>query len=361
MPDNLALLTNAANELLTLRRNLPDLEIAMEHRLRQFFPTLAEDVCTDLLFINEQAPPEPGQTPFITSKTLSMLIDQCYLEQKVPAFVQGQTKVYHYAHTVEEQDQASEITVDLLEKFLAYTTFSLELCLRDALTDFWQKPQREFNSLTPKAWLSRYVTNLIRTEAAVRHADKTLDAAALNAVNQVFASPTQPPTPGTFGFYTLTLNGNTQLAALPLYGHFVITTKNLPVDSTDSSLLRVVQDDAPRTVVLFTPTQGLESFASLSALSQELNARLTDNYQRDTLLESVLVQDRVRALAHHHVDLSPVADASAQTFYADQLIHKQKLDMRHAWPVAVANGQDKTRPLRICPNTWSNHWTQALC
>lgn len=342
MPDNLALLTNAANELLTLRRNLPDLEIAMEHRLRQFFPTLAEDVCTDLLFINEQAPPEPGQTPFITSKTLSMLIDQCYLEQKIPAFVQGQTKVYHYAHTVEEQDQASEITVDLLEKFLAYTTFSLELCLRDALTDFWQKPQREFNSLTPKAWLSRYVTNLIRTEAAVRHADKTLDEAALNAVNQVFASPTQPPTPGTFGFYTLTLNGNTQLAALPLYGHFVITTKNLPVDSTDSSLLRVVQDDAPRTVVLFTPTQGLESFASLSALSQELNARLTDNYQRDTLLESVLVQDRVRALAHHHVDLSPVADASAQTFYADQLIHKQKLDMRHAWPVAVANGQDKT-------------------
>ena len=342
MPDNLALLTNAAKELLTLRNNLPDLEIAMEHRLRQFFPTLAEDVCTDLLFINEQAPPEPGQTPFITSKTLSMLIDQCYLEQKVPTFVQGKTKVYHYAHTLAEQDQAREITVDLLEKFLADTTFSLEICLRDALIEFWQKPQSEFNSLTPKAWLSHYVRNMIRAEAAVRHDDKTLDTAALNAVNQVFPPTQEPSAQATFGFYTLTLNGNNPLAALPLHGIFVITTKNLPTESTDSLTLRVVQDDSPRTVVLFTPTQGLESFASLSALTQELSARLTDTYQRDSLFESVLEQDRVRALAHHHVDLSPVEEASAQTFYADQLIDKQKHDMRHAWSVAVARQEDKS-------------------
>ncbi|WP_321837267.1 membrane-targeted effector domain-containing toxin [Pseudomonas kulmbachensis] len=342
MPDNLALLTQADKELSTLRQSLPDLEIAMEKSLRRYCPSLAQDACTNWFFINQAGPSEPGQPPVIISKSISMLIDQCYLDQQVPTLDQHTTKVYNYAHTLDEQDRATEITAEQLTRFLAFVTYDLEQCVQDGLDDFWQTPRQEIKSLTPKDWLSGYVFDLIRAEATVRHADKTFDSASLDAVYQIFHSPSRPPARADFAFYSLWLNGQPAQSAVPLHGVFVITTKNLPTVVTHDSQVRVVQDETPRTVVLFTPSQGLETFTTLTALTQELGERLKDVYQREALLNCVLAQDRDRALAHQHVDYRPVRDKPPQTFYVEQLIHKQKRDMRHAWSMARTRKENVT-------------------
>lgn len=342
MPDNLRLLTHAEKQLFTLRQSLPDLELSMEHRLRRFFPTLAEDVCTDFLFINEESAPEPGQSPFITSTTLSALIDQCYLDREVPTFSQNTLKVYHYAHTLDEQDEVTAITVDQLEHFLTETTFYLEQCMREALVDFWQQPQAKFDSLAPKHWLSAYLSKQIRAEAAVRHEDKTLGTDALYLVNQVFNPDAQPGAHDAFGFYTLTLNGHPTQNAVLLHGFFIVTAKNLPTVVTEQLKTHVVQDHTPRTIVLFTPHHGLETFTSLSALSTELSERLKDTFQRETLFDSVLAEERSRTLEHTHVEYSPVRDEDAQTFFVKQLIDKQQRDMRHAWSRARLLKEDIT-------------------
>lgn len=89
MPTPLENLTNAARELLLLRNALPNLDLSLDHRLRMFFPHLPADTCTDFLFLNAQAVPEPGQLPTIVSQSVTALIDQCYQTAKVPTFVQG--------------------------------------------------------------------------------------------------------------------------------------------------------------------------------------------------------------------------------------------------------------------------------
>lgn len=342
MPDNLALLTQAAKELLTLRESFPDLEITIENSLRRYFPELAQDVCTDYLFINELTTSEPGQSPVITSKTLSTFIDQCYLEQKVPPLNELPTTLYTYAHTLDEQDRAPGITAEKLTQFLVFVTYQLEQCVQDGMDYFWQTPRKEIQSQTPKDWFSHYVFDLIRAEAAVRYTDKTLNKDSFDAVYQLFHRPSEPPLQNTLGLYTVALSGHPVKNSIHLHGMFVITSKNLPTITTPPSEVSVEQDNPPRTVVLFTPRHGLESFATLTALSQELSERLKDPYQRETLLECALHQDRARALAHTHVDYRPVQDQTPQTIFVQQLIDKQKHDIRHAWQLARTRKESGT-------------------
>lgn len=341
--ENLDILKNAASQLRSLIQACPNLDLSLDHRLRVFFPRLPEDACTDFLFISQEAPAEPGQSPTITSQQLTALIDECYLTGQVPTFVQGATRVYNYAYTLDDEDLAEGITAPELEKYLEFVTRTPELCVRDALKDFWQVPHQDLNGQTPSHWLSQFTHNLILTEARVRHADITFSPTGMELIEQVFGtgtSPMPPSTPSAYGVYTVTLNGHPEQAATALHGVFVITTKHLPRASTAPHDNHIVQDVTPRPVVLYTPNNGLETYDSLTALSQELSARLKDPYQRERLLDCVLAQERVRAMTHEHVDYTPVADTDVATFYSAQLIDKQQRDMRHAWSVARSLKQD---------------------
>lgn len=343
MSTYLNLFKGAENELQNLFDALPNLETSLDHRLRVFFPKLPEDICTDFLFINYESAPEAGQLPGLVSQTLSALIDECYLNQRVPTFTQGSEGIYHYSDTLDAQDRVRDVTLPQLEKYLEFTTFSLELCVRDALRDFWNTPSALFNARTPKAWLSQFALNLILSEANVRRADRTLGVEALTAIHDALpAAGTAAAMTGKYGFYALALNGQGSTHSVALYGAFVITSKDLPKVSDAPGDSRVVQDATARTVVLYTPSIGLEAFDSLSTFNQEMCERLKDEYQRETLLDFVLAHDRSLALTLDQMALSPVVAEDFATFFSEQVIEKQQRDMRHVWELARSDQTDNT-------------------
>ena len=338
-------LNAAESQLRSLINALPNLDTSLDHRLRMFFAQLPEDICTDFLYISEEAKPEPGQSPTIVSQKLTALIDQCFLTDQIPTFVQGATRVYNYAYTLEDEDLAAAISAPELEKYLEFATRSPERCVRDALSDFWKTPHQDFNALTPKEWLSRFAVNLILCEARLRHADGTFSANGLELVEHVFATPVAPDPPlqpGSYGCYTMVLNGHPVQRPTFLHGAFVITTKHLPTVSAELHDELIIKDATPRPVVLYTPNVGLETFDSITSLSQELGARIKDPYQRELLFDCLLTEDRVRALVHEHVDYSPVEDERVATFFSTQLIEKQQRDLRHAWSIARTHKYDTT-------------------
>ena len=343
MPTPLENLTNAAHELLLLRNALPNLDLSLDHRLRMFFPHLPADTCTDFLFLNAQAVPEPGQLPTIVSQSVTALIDQCYQTAKVPTFVQGSSRIYTDAYTLDDQDLASGITIPELEKYLEFVVRSPELCVRDALNDFWRTPHDDLNALTPKDWLAQLAQKLIRAEATVRHTDTTLSPNAMEAINQLLPDTnlqSAQQSPSAYGFYTLAFTGPAPQKASILHGAFVIARKNLPLGSADPRDIRAVQDASPHTVVFYLPNSGLQEFDSITALTHELSARLKDPYQREALLDCVLAEQRGPAMAHKGVSYHPVEDHDVPTFYCNQLIHKQEHDLRHAWSVVRALKQN---------------------
>ena len=337
MPTPLENLKNAEHELLLLRNAWPNLDVSLDHRLRVFFPQLPADICTDFLFLNAQTAPQPGQAPTIVSQSVTSLIDQCYQTGKIPTFVQGSTRIYTDAYTLDDQDLATDITVPELEKYLEFVIRSPELCVRDALSAFWQTPHEDFNALTPKDWLAQLAQKLIRAEATVRHTDTTLSPNAMEAINQLLPDTnlqSAQQSPSAYGFYTLAFTGPAPQNPSPLHGAFVITRRNLPLGSAAPRDIRAVQDASPHTVVLYLPNSGLQEFDSIAALTRELSAGLKDPFQREALLDCVLAEQRVQTMTHENVSYHPVADNEVPTFYCNQLIHKQEHDLRHAWSIA---------------------------
>ena len=257
--ENLEILKSAEQELLSLTDTFPNLDLSLDHRLRVFFPQLPADACTDFLFINQASESGPGQPPVIASQQLTALIDECFLTGQIPTFVQGATRVYNYAYTLDDEDVAIGISTPELEKYLEFVVRSPELCVRDALSDYWQTPHTALKDVTPQHWISRYALNLILAEARVRHADTTFSPMGLELVNHVFpaiSSPAQPRPAEIYGFYTVALAGHPVQGSTALYGAFVITTKNLPKAFNEPHDHRIIKDATPRPVVLFTANNG---------------------------------------------------------------------------------------------------------
>ena len=348
MSEHLEHFKKMPRELLRFNNAVPGLARSLDHRLRRFFPRLARDATLDRLYLNYEAPAQPGQLPMIASRPLMSLVEQCYLSRTIPTFVQNAEQIYNHPYTLDEQHLTAGISAPGFEKFLELTTNNLELCVKDALRDFWQTPNSDLDWLTPKIWLSQYTLNLILSEATVRHGERTLPPSTLDAIHQVFPSTgplaSRPPL-SAFAFYRLALGDHSLRAAVALHGVFVVTHINLPHASSDTHDGPVVQDDTPRTVVLYTPNNGLESFTSLTALSEEIRARLKDEIQREAILDCTLVKDRERAITLEHVHYHLIAQAEVPAFYVEQLIEKQKHDLQHAWALAGTQKEDTTLEL----------------
>ena len=345
MPEYLEHFKSLPHELQRLTKAFPRLDQALNHRLRLLFPRLSRDAALDQLYLNYEEPAQPGQLPVIASRTLGALVEQCYLTRAVPTFFQNTARIYNHPHTLDDQHLTRGITAPEFEQLLDFTTHSLELCVKDALSYFWQTPNNNLDGLTPKAWLTQYTRDLILSEATVRHGENTLAPNPMEAIKQVFPvigpRSAQPPR-SAFSFYEVSLDGHPLQGGIRLHGVFVITHNNVPRASSDAHDNRIVQDETPRTVVLYTPSNGLEAFTSLKALSEEMSARLRDEVQRETILDYVLAAERTRALTHGHVDFGSIEEDDVPTFYNDQLIEKQKHDLQHAWALARTRKQDAT-------------------
>lgn len=147
--------------------------------------------------------------------------------------MQGAARIYNYAYTPTTGTWPPVFRRRRWKSTWSLSCVSLEMCVRDALSDFWQTPHQGLNGQPPKTWLSQFARSLIRNEASVRHADTSLSATAMEVINQAMPDPdtvVTSPLPSPYSFYTLALNGHVSQPAVALYGAFVITTANLLPD-----------------------------------------------------------------------------------------------------------------------------------
>ena len=334
-------LKSVEHKLQTLLRHVPTLAAAFNHRLCSTFPHLPKDSSTDELHINHEAAAEPGQSSVLVSRSISSYIEESFLTQGPPVFVQGATHVYSQPYSLSEQHRAVGLAPVDLESYLDYVIGNYDLCVRDAWAEFWQTPHATFDSMTPKQWLTQCLQHLLLDEANVRLGDQTLSSAAANAVIQCFSTRVSQPTPESPpGVYELFLKAERPMPDIKLTGVFVMT-----VTPTDDE-----EQPTSGQVVFYTTTSGLEAFDSLDLLKQELNARLKDPYQRIQLLNHVLAQEHANTSDLVEVEVGALPQ-DAQSFLAQQLIDKQKKDMLHACATARRNkavDQETLAPEYLC-------------
>lgn len=333
MTTPLAQLKQAERQLAVLIQSLPDLNLSLDHQLRTSFPELPANSCTNDLYITQSDTPEPGQTSKLISYSLSALIEHSYLSGHVPVHKPDATTLYNYAYPPDKQALAPNISIAQIEMFVKYVINNLELCVKNALAHFWKTPHPALENKSPKDWLCSFISHLIRAEATVRFADKTLSTESLTAIQKVHYFPTSKArvdsgATTSLHVYGVVLKGETPALDIPLTGLLIIA------DST-ASLTEEVKTPGPYKVVAHFPGSGLEEFDSLYALSQELKARLQDTYQREALLDCALLKDRQRALSLSEIGYLEITADAFET-YATELIDKQNQNVAHAWSTARA-------------------------
>ena len=341
-------LKSAALKLHTLRGHLPTLEDAFNHRLRARFPRIPRDSRTQDLHINHPAPPEPGQSPVLISRTISSHIEECFSTQSTPTFVQGSTHVYSHAYSLIEQQRLAGLPPADLESYLEYVIRNYDFCARDALAEFWQTPHAAYASLAPQQWLTQCLTDLVLDEAAVRLADQTLSRTAVEAIQHFFG--TQAPVPQSqaqLTVYEVFLKAERPMPDIKLAGTFVIADKTLDQKTANAS----------SQMVLYTPDNGIEAFDSLQQFTHELHARLKDPYQRAALLRGVLAKEQTQVHALEHVTLV-ATDRNAPELYTGHLIDKLAHDVMHA--CALARRGQTAGLAAVSPDTLFEQIEQAL-
>lgn len=333
MPTPLAQLKQTKKQLSWLIQSMPNLPQSLDHQLRTSYPGLPANSCTDDLYITYEAPPKPGQESELISYSLSQLIGSSYLSGHTPTYAQGSTKVYNYAYTLDEQDIAQGISIVQVEAFVNYAINNLELCVRNALAHFWKTPLPQLDNKPPKQWLCACVRTLISAEAELRHADKTLSTQSYTTLQKMLSfSPHKPRTDSEAASplrtYGVLLKGAIPALDIPLQGLLVIVNHT-------TALAEDAQTPEFHNVVVYIPGSGLEAFDSLHALNQELKARLTDIYQRETLLDCALLKDREHAISLNEIGYREIT-TDVFTAYAAELIDSQSQNMAHAWKTARA-------------------------
>ncbi len=347
MPDYLSQLKQAEQQLSTLYQAIPDLHQSLDHYLHTYFVNRPKHYRTDNLYITYQALTEPEHTAQLISYSLAELIEHSYITRRVPTYVQNSTAIYNHANTLAEQHLARGFSIVQIENFVRHVINNLKHLVKDALEHFWSTPHTKFKGKAPKYWLSDFVRSLITTETELRHTDKTLSAAGYAAIKQILTYPTSQARSASgenhpLSVYNVALKGQGPTRDIPLHGLLVI------VDGTASGLGDIpdifniatqppsTQDEAilqARKAVLYMPGSGLEEFDSLHALSQELQARLSDDLQREALLDCTLLNDRERALGR---DVVGYRETTSEVFdtYAQKLIDIQSQNVTYAWETA---------------------------
>lgn len=162
-----------------------------------------------------------------------------------------------------------------------------------ALSSYWKKPPSGHGLQAPRQeQLLALHRQMLSTEAALRVEDGTLSHPAKQLVDAAFQFPTLAAREGAFasgsrpGVYPIRIDDNTPNGAL-LAGCFLITSKDgssadAPYTATD---IRTIALDAPNgPVVLYTPCDGFEEFATPADAREALLHRINDDDEKASVL-----------------------------------------------------------------------------
>lgn len=287
-------------------RQQPTFHGFVQRELLQAFPALAENGDPRRIFIRSSTTlPHPA---------VSSLVPHI-LEAVVRRIVERQPASYATGHTRFERGdgtgEVNAITAASFDGFLDQLANDLDNRYAAYLQAFWDASVSLTDTRSRRQWLAQQRAEQIRLEAEWLKADGVLSDGAYVLLTKVLRYPDALARRTNLrGYrpcvYALALAGEGAAPDLALHGALVLTAR----DPEHAAVWAEGQEPAPSvrplkpeadvgTVVLFTPTRGLECFASLALLDQELHRRLKVDSEFAGLLMLAAQNDQTRAMGRH--------------------------------------------------------------
>ncbi|WP_263261298.1 DUF6543 domain-containing protein [Pseudomonas sp. RIT-PI-S] len=267
---------------------LPTLRSVVEQRFRDAMPTPLAEVPLEQLYLGGKS-----LIQHLCAVARGASLVEGLIQRRLPnGFAPISEQEHHWAR-----------------RFLERTGHDLKQLHLDGLTRFWAvvrvsgKPARQ--------WLIELCREHLRSQARLRHADRTLGEVAYRQLLDVLGGATAAPT--WKGAVTL----HSGYARWVLPGAFVVCR----LDPRRS---------LAEPVVLSTWTHGLETFESLQALYQELGERLEDDRQGAALLASLDPERQSASLRCNGLTFEPIS-GDLLVFLQLSLERRQHAVVRHAW------------------------------
>ncbi|MPQ86448.1 hypothetical protein F0170_22175 [Pseudomonas sp. MAFF 730085] len=330
----------------------PTLDSVLTPLLKETFAQLPATTGLASLYVNRYRTDSTGQRHFESSRTLREALGSLLLWENSAL------------ETDEDEDQAAQkdsVGTVAESIFSSPTAFSetaqiaqgsllpglaeaLQAGLAAQVTRYWQTPIAP-ELVCPQIKLAQIYRQALDVQARLRHADNTLSPHAKLLIDRALKYPTQARREAGFnhgarpGVYQLTVNTGSAEGAR-LAGSFVLTPsdgssgvhphwshghKNLSTQGLGGNIT-----EGP--VVVFTPDQGFEEFATLHTLHDTLQARINAGEEAGRLFVSGLplsVQSTKTGLwgSDLHDTFAPIeADFVADSIQA--LLDKQQSDIQ---------------------------------
>lgn len=282
----------------------------VQRELRQAFPELAQDGDPDKIFIRSSTPSDHASTAPLVPHILEAVVRRV-VEQQPADYATRQVRFERSTTAGDETQAVSAITAAQFDRFLDQLATGLVSRYASYLQAFWDTSVSLTDTRSRKQWLIDQRALHLRLEAELLKADGLMSDGAYALLTKVLRYRDAPARrKNLLGYcpcvYSVALAGEGAAPHLALHGALVMTAKDPDhaVVWEDAQVpepsVRPLESDADvGTVVLFTPTQGLECFDSLALLDQELHRRLKVSSEFSGLLMLVAQNDQTRAMGRH--------------------------------------------------------------
>jgi hypothetical protein len=282
----------------------------VQAQLKQAFPALAQGIDPRKIFITPSTTGTDSTTPAPAPHVLDAVVRRI-VEQQPADYAARQMRFERPTKVGDETLELCTITAAQFDTFLDQLAGELDSRYATYLQAFLQASVGLTDTRSRKQWLVDQRAEQVRLEAQLLKADDLLSDGAYVLLTKVLRyRDALARRQNLLGYrpcvYSLELAGEGAAPHLALPGALVMTAR----DPDHSLVWSQGQEPAPSvrplkadadvgTVVLFTPTQGLECFASLALLDQELHRRLKLPAEFPGLLMLVAQHDQARAYGRH--------------------------------------------------------------
>ncbi|WP_156421245.1 dermonecrotic toxin domain-containing protein [Pseudomonas libanensis] len=344
-------ITDLLSHQMTLQRFI-------QAQLKKTFPQL-KSIDPNIILVNTYRQQPPAEPVLISTQTLSEALLHKVVQVYRDAITGTPNAEEHGADTQTDfyiNGPAGDAQTKL-EHQGSLLTLAKNIATRfpEALSSYWNRPpEGSFKQPSRLAQLSALHRQMLSTEAALRFEDGTLSETGKKLIDTAFQYPTlearerELPAGDRPGVYPIRVDDNSPNGAL-LAGCFLITRSDgssaeAPYTASDTRSIGL--DDTTGPVVLYTPGEGFEEFASPGDAREALMQRINNDDEKATqLLKSLPLSVEHSRDSEWGDDLllgfAPVSgDVVAQTF--PQLLRRQADEVNETMQSGFAEAQAET-------------------
>ncbi|MFJ2332489.1 dermonecrotic toxin domain-containing protein [Pseudomonas helleri] len=213
---------------------------------------------------------------------------------------------------VVDDTSPATVTVGDLQTFISRARRFFASDCKTHTAQFWQDKSSQTGAQSRKSWLLDKLKDVLKAETELLSHDATLTPGQVQLINNVVRYPSLStraalPVSSRPAIYALTLKDESKEPPIAFAGAWVMTARDGSATVDASGITRLSDKTTAIEInakaiageaVLYTPSGGLQGFASLLALEVELKRRHTQFTEFESLLELLSPTDlmRVRAL-----------------------------------------------------------------